>query len=125
MVTQRIPMQDFRTLVVWQKAHHLTLELYRLTSSFPRSELFGLVSQIRRSGSSIGANIAEGCGRGGKEFARFLQIAAGSASETEYHLILAKDLGFLEATDYDNCQERTLELKRMLTSLRKKVRPSD
>lgn len=118
-------MQDFRTLVVWQKAHELTLNLYRLTSQFPRSELFGLVSQLRRSSSSIGANIAEGCGRGGREFARFLQIAAGSASETEYHLILARDLGFLDARDYESATQLTLEVKRMLSSLRAKVRPSD
>ncbi|MFQ5961877.1 MAG: four helix bundle protein, partial [Candidatus Methylomirabilales bacterium] len=74
-------MRDFRELKVWEKAHHLTLAVYNATTTFPRDELYGLTSQIRRSCASIPANIAEGCGRGGDaEFARFLQIAMGSAS---------------------------------------------
>src|SRR5207245_3505899 len=79
-------MKDFRK--VWERAHELTLELYRMTGRFPREELFGLTSQIRRCSASIGANIAEGCGkRGNAEFQRFLQIASGSASELDYHLL--------------------------------------
>jgi four helix bundle protein len=86
-------MKDFRNLKVWERAHELTLELYRMTGRFPREELFGLTSQIRRCCASIGANIAEGCGkRGNAEFQRFLQIASGSASELDYHLLLAHDL---------------------------------
>lgn len=89
-------MSDFRNLAVWQKAHSMTLDVYRATEDFPKSELYGLTSQMRRCCISIGSNIAEGCGRVGEaEKARFLQIAAGSQSELEYQLILAKDLGYL------------------------------
>jgi four helix bundle protein len=93
-------MQDFRNLAVWQKAHSLTLDVYRVTESFPRREMFGLTNQVRRSSSSVSANIAEGCCRNQLEFARFIQIALGSASETQYHLLLAHDLGFLRSEDY-------------------------
>jgi four helix bundle protein len=87
-------MKDFRDLKVWEKGHHMTLTSYRLTAGFPKHELFGLTSQIRRCSSSIPANIAEGCGRmGNTEFHRFLQIACGSANELEYHLVLARDYG--------------------------------
>lgn len=83
-------MKDFRNLKVWEKAHQLTLEIYRSTKLFPREEMYGLISQMRRCSASIGANIAEGCGkRGNGEFQRFLQIASGSASELDYHLLLA------------------------------------
>ena len=87
-------MQDFRNLSVWRLAHELTLAAYRETSRFPSSEQFGLTSQMRRSAASIATNIAEGCGRGSDaDFGRFLQIALGSASELEYQLLLAADLG--------------------------------
>src|ERR1035437_2821821 len=87
-------MKNFRDLMVWQKAHSLTLASYRGTAEFPKQEIYGLISQIRRCSASIAANIAEGCGKGSNaEFQRFLQIAAGSASELEYHFLLAKDLG--------------------------------
>jgi four helix bundle protein len=110
-------MQNFRNLVVWQKAHDLTLALYKNTASFPTEERFGLTSQIRRCSASIAANIAEGCGRHGDgEFHRFLQMAMGSASELEYHLLLAYDLGFLIKTKYQPL-EATVEIKRMLGSL--------
>ena len=85
-------MKDFKELRVWQKAHSLALEVYQATRSFPRDEIYGLTSQIRRAAVSVGANIAEGCGRRSDgEFARFLQIARGSASELEYHLLFARD----------------------------------
>jgi four helix bundle protein len=87
-------MRDFRKLMVWQKAHQLTLGIYELTANFPRDEVYGLTSQVRRAAASIPANVAEGCGRDGDtELARFLRIAMGSANELEYHLILARDLG--------------------------------
>jgi four helix bundle protein len=90
-------VKDFRKQKVWQKAHDLALEVYRVTEAFPKTELFGLTSQIRRAGVSIPANIAEGCGRDtDADFSRFLQIAMGSASELEYHLLLAHDLGFFK-----------------------------
>ena|SRR5215467_5979134 len=89
-------MQNFRNLRVWGKAHDLTLRIYEVTRSFPREETYGLTSQIRRSAASIASNIAEGCGRTGKaELRRFLEIAMGSASEVEYQLLLAEDLGYL------------------------------
>jgi four helix bundle protein len=93
-------MQDFRRLGVWTKTHELVLETYRVTRTFPKEELFGLTSQLRRSVSSIGANIAEGCGRTQPEFVHYLQVAFGSASEAEYHLLLAKDLTYLEVNAY-------------------------
>ena len=111
------------TLNVWKKGHKLTLAVYKATASFPREELYGLTSQIRRSCSSIPATIAEGCGRNGDtELARFLSIAMGSASELEYHLLLARDLNFLETTEYRELTEEVTEVKRMLTSFIKKLK---
>jgi four helix bundle protein len=111
-------MRNFRTLQVWQKAHQLTLKVYQVTSGFPREELYGLITQMRRSCSSIAANLAEGCGRNGEaELARFSSIALGSASELEYHLLLARDLNFLKSDDYERLDESATELKRMLTAL--------
>jgi four helix bundle protein len=101
----------------------LTLAVYEVTRSFPRDEQFGLTSQIRRSCSSIAANLAEGCGRNGDaEFARYCSIAMGSASETEYHLLLARDLKMLKLSDYEDLSRRATELKRMLTGLIQRVR---
>ena len=115
-------MKDFRDLKVWEKAHALVLACYEVTKSFPRDEIFGLVSQIRRAGSSIPANIAEGCGRRGNgELHRFLQMAMGSASELEYHLLLSKDLGYLKPADHQKMQPMVEEVKRMLASLIRKV----
>jgi four helix bundle protein len=115
-------MKDFRDLKVWEKAHRLTLNIYVATSSFPKEELYGLTSQIRRCSASIAANIAEGCGRRGNgEFHRFLQIASGSASELDYHLLLANDLRFLKQTQHDELSKQLLEVRRMLTALIVKV----
>lgn len=111
-------MKDFRDLKVWERAHNLTMEIYRVTRNFPPEERYGLTSQIRRSTASIAANIAEGCGRRGHgEFHRFLQIAAGSASELDYHLLLVRDLGILEKRTYELLIQRLAELRRMLTAL--------
>jgi four helix bundle protein len=116
-------VQDFRELKVWQKAHELTLAVYKVTAAFPRDEMYGLTSQIRRSCSSIAANLAEGCGRNGDaEFARYCSIAMGSASETEYHLLLARDLKMITPVDYEELYRRVSELKRMLTGLTQKLR---
>ena len=117
-------MNDFKNLKVWTKAHQLTLQVYRATQAFPKEELFGLVSQIRRSSSSIGANIAEGVGRKSDgEFARFLHIAPGSASELEYHLLLARDLQFLPQKNFDELMHATEEVQRILASLIQQVQP--
>jgi len=92
--------------------------MYRVTNSFPRDERYGLTSQIRRCSASIAANIAEGCGRRGNgEFHRFLQVASGSASELDYHLLLARDLCFLGNDQYGSLAKQLGELRRMLTAL--------
>jgi len=115
-------MKDFRDLQVWAKSHALTLTVYRATSSFPKEELYGLTSQMRRSSASIPANIAEGCGRRGNgEFHRFLQISTGSASELEYHILLACDLGLLTQDDYASLTAEVQEVKKMLAGLIKRV----
>jgi four helix bundle protein len=111
-------MQSFRNLKVWEKAHRLTLDIYQASRSFPKEELFGLTSQMRRAPASIGANIAEGtCRKGDGEFGRFLHIAIGSASELEYHLLLAHDLQVLRSGDYQRLSKSAIEIKRMLASL--------
>ncbi len=116
-------MKSFRDLQVWEKGHQLTLAVYSATQAFPREELYGLISQIRRASSSIPANIAEGCGRNGdKELRRFLEIAMGSASELEYHLLLAHDLKMLAPPLYDELNQRTCEVKRMLAAFINKLK---
>ena len=115
-------MKDFRDLKVWEKAHALVLECYEATKPFPREEIFGLVSQIRRAAASVPANIAEGCGRrGNAELHRFLQMAMGSANELEYHLQLSKDLEYLKPETHQRMQPQVEEVKRMLASLIRKV----
>jgi four helix bundle protein len=115
-------LKDFRELKVWQKAHAMVLASYKLTNEFPRQELFGLTSQIRRCSASVPANIAEGCGRlGNTELHRFLQIACGSVSELEYHLLLARDLEYIADQQYLSVQKQLLELKKMLVALTSKV----
>ena len=116
-------VKDFRELKVWQKAHELTLAVYQVTASFPREELYGLTTQMRRAGTSIAANLAEGCGRmGDAELSRFCSIALGSASELQYFLLLARDLQHLQGRDYDRLAERTTEVKRMLTGFLQKLK---
>lgn len=110
-------MQNFRDLQVWQKAHALTLSVYRSSERFSKEERYGLTSQLRRAAASIGTNIAEGCGRGtDPDFARFLQIAMGSASEVEYLLLLARDLSELADEEWQQLNELIAEVKRMLTA---------
>lgn len=116
-------MQDFRNLKVWEKAHALTLSVYRSTRGLPSDERFGLTSQLRRACSSIPANLAEGCARfSDVDFARFVNNAAGSASETDYHLLLSKDLDYVEAADYQALFEQVNEVKRMLNSFERTLR---
>ena len=116
-------MQDFRNLIVWQRSHGLTLSVYKVTKVFPREEIYGLTSQLRRCAASIPANIAEGCGRrGDNEFARFLQYGMGSASEMQYHLILARDLGYLHPTTFGQLADEVEQVKQMLATLLLKLR---
>ncbi|HEX2989771.1 MAG TPA: four helix bundle protein [Anaerolineales bacterium] len=116
-------MKGFRQLKVWEKSHQLALTVDNATKGFPKEELYGLTSQIRCSSISIPTNIAEGCGRNtDADFARFLQMAIGSASETEYQLILARDLEFLPKDSYEKLHTEVEEIKRMLASLLKTIR---
>lgn len=115
-------MKNFRDLQVWHKAHQLALDSYRVTNGFPKQELFGLTSQIRRAAVSIAANIAEGCGkRGNGEFQRFLGMAAGSASELEYHFLLSRDLSLIADLQYERLNDSVVAAKRMLAALLRKV----
>ena len=116
-------MKDFRSLSVWNKSHELVLTFYQLMGAFPKDERYGLSDQIRRAAVSIPANIAEGCGRGTDvDFARFLQMAMGSASELEYELLLAHDLNYLNDQDHAVIEPKVQEVKRMLAGLLTKLK---
>ena len=115
-------MQNYRDLEVWQRSHQLTVSLYRVTVTFPDTEKFGMTSQIRRCSASMGANIAEGCGRKSNgDLQRFLEIASGSASELDYHLLLARDLQFLGPRQYEQLSSDLGILRRKLNSLISRV----
>jgi len=108
-------MRDFRNLEVWQRGHKLVLAIYQATAAFPGAELYGLTSQMRRAAVSVPANIAEGCGLGSPaELKRYMQIAMGSASEREYHLLLAHDLKYLYDGQFEVLTTQLVELRRML-----------
>jgi four helix bundle protein len=116
-------VQDFRNLVVWRLSHSLTLEIYRATKHFPDDERFGLTSQIRRAVTPIEINLAEGCGRGSDtDFARFVQVALGSASEVDCQLIIAKDVSYLHPDAVQKLAEQTQSIKRMLNALLRTLR---
>ena len=116
-------MQNYKNLNVWVKSHEITLKIYGLTKGFPKEEIYSLTSQIKRCSSSIPANIAEGCGKNSnKDLGRFLNIALGSANETEYFLLLSKDLGYLTLEDHQLIEKTINEIKAMLISLIQKVR---
>jgi four helix bundle protein len=118
-------VRGFKELKVWQKAHEMTVAVYESTRAFPREELYGLTSQLRRSSASIGANIAEGCGRRSDgEMSRFFQIARGSASEIEYHFLLARDLRYLPDEEFRRLSGQADEVQRMLTALIQRFRPA-
>ncbi|MFY0607189.1 MAG: four helix bundle protein [Cyclobacteriaceae bacterium] len=111
-------MRNFRNYKVWELGHEVTILIYGLTSKFPDSERFGLTSQLRRASSSVPANIAEGCGRDSeKDFRRFFFIANGSATEVEYFLILATELGYLDKSEGELITEKVNILKRSLNNL--------
>jgi len=116
-------MRNYRDLRVWEEAHRLTLSVYKVTQTFPKEERFGLTSQIRRASASIPANLAEGCGRRSDgEMGRFVQIAMGSGAELSYHLLLAKDLGFVTNEQYGELDANLEKVMRMLSALSAKVR---
>jgi four helix bundle protein len=120
-------MQDYHRLAIWQRSHQLTLDIYKITQAqFPKEELFGQTSQIRRAAVSIPTNIAEGCGRNSRaELAQFLNIAAGSASEVEYEILLAKDTGYITIEQYSFLSKEVSEIRSMIkkymSHLREKI----
>lgn len=115
-------MVDFQKLLIWQNAHQLTLEIYTTTGKFPKDEAYGLVAQMRRSASSIPTNIAEGSGRRTQaDFNRFLYNALGSMSELQYQLILSKDLQYINTNQFDTLYNKSVTLRKMITSYSKKL----
>ena len=115
-------MRDFKELKVWQKAHRLVLDIYAHSRAFPDDERFGLTAHLRKSATSIPSNVAEGCGRQGeRELARFLSIAAGSATETDYQLLLARDLGYLAPEAHQKLDAQVSEVRRMLAGFMQKL----
>ncbi len=118
-------MKDFRDLKVWQKSHQLSLAVYRVTKDFPRNEQYGLTNQIRRSCFSIGANIAEGCGKDtDADLKRYLQIAMGSSSELENYLILARDLNYILKEEYSTLQDELVNVRKMLNAFIQRLKSS-
>ena len=116
-------MKNFKDLQIWHRSHQLSLEIYKLTQGFPKSELYGLTSQMRRSASSVPTNIAEGCGRSTDgDFTRFLDHSMGSASELEYQLILSHDLSYLPTETFETTSSELIEIKRMLNAFIQKLR---
>jgi four helix bundle protein len=111
-------MESFQELNVWKEAHKLVLEIYKVTKEFPKDEHFRLTDQLCRSAASIPANIAEGQSRQTtKEYMQFLYIARGSVAEIKYHLLLSKDLGYLEHSDYSRIVENYDRIGKMLNAL--------
>ncbi|HWS49045.1 MAG TPA: four helix bundle protein [Candidatus Methanoperedens sp.] len=115
----------YHNILVWKKAHEFTLQIYLITKKYPKDELFGIVSQMRRASSSVPANIVEGnARRSNKEFAQFLVQARGSLSETQYFLELSKDLEYISKIEYESLTELSIEVAKMLNSLLTKVKSS-
>jgi four helix bundle protein len=108
-------MRDYSLLTFWQKSHALTLKIYKLTATFPKEEMYGLSSQMRRSSSSIPTNIAEGCGRNSTpELNRFFVYSAGSSSELEYQILLSKDLNYIDINAYNELKSEVVEIRKMI-----------
>ena len=115
-------MRDYKKYDIWKLSHFLTLEIYKITEDFPKEEVFGLTSQIRRASSSVGINIVEGCGRGSDEdFKRFLRNASGSAFEVEYILLLSKDLNYISEEKFLELCPKAEELKMKISKLILKI----
>tara|TARA_R110002051_G_scaffold325867_1_gene432509 strand:- start:34599 stop:34946 length:348 start_codon:yes stop_codon:yes gene_type:complete len=115
-------MRDYKKYNVWELGHEITLMIYKLTSTFPKEEIYALTSQMRRASYSIPSNVAEGCGRDSdQEFKRYLTIARGSATELEYFLLLVKDLGFISQEDFEIQADKVNKVKRSLSNLINKI----
>ena len=116
-------LKSFKDLEVWKRAHSVVLEVYRLTNPFPRSEQFGVVSQLRRAAYSIPANIAEGFGRRStKELLQFLAVANGSLEELRYFLLLSRDLRYLSPLDLEKLEKDLKAVGQMLEALSQSLR---
>lgn len=116
-------MQDYKKLKVWEKSHQFVLEIFNLAKQIPKEETFGFTSQLKRAATSIPANIAEGCGKNtAKDFTNFLNISLGSANESEYYLILAKDLKYINGEDFEQLMLNINQIKGMLINLIQTVR---
>lgn len=116
-------MKDFKKLLVWEKAYKFALEVYQVTKTFPKEEIFGLTSQIRRSSYSMSTNIAEGCGKESKaELFRFMQITSGSVLETENHLMFSRDLHYIDKEEYSKLYAELQEIKKMLSTYMAKLK---
>jgi len=116
-------MKDFRTLKVWGKSHAFVLAVYKVTQTFPKSEMYGITSQIQRAAVSVPTNIAEGCGKDSDaELARYFKIAMGSSSELEYLLLLAHDLSYLADNQYNQLQVNLVEVRKMLNAFIQKLK---
>ena len=119
-------MQNYRTLKVWEKAHSITLNIYKITYNFPKIETYALADQMRRSASSIPTNIAEGCGRNShSELAYFLNISLGSSNEIDYQILLEKDLGYISQEQYELLENQIGEIKAMLIGFVSKLRKNE
>lgn len=115
-------MRDFSKLTIWQRGHQLTLSVYDLTKAFPKEEIFCLTSQMKKSASSIPTNIAEGCGRStNPQFKHFLDIAAGSATEIQYQLILSKYLGYITESIFNTLSNEAIEIRKMIYAFMEKL----
>ncbi len=115
-------MRNFKKYKVWEDSHHLVLEIYKISKSFPKEEMFSLTSQLKRATSSIPTNFSEGCGSNSdKEFARYIGISIASCSEVEYLLILSKDLQFISIEEYEFLLDKLIQIRKQLYSLRQKI----
>lgn len=115
-------MHNFKELVVWQKAKNIVKDIYVLTQKYPKEELFGLTQQIRRAAVSIPSNIAEGAGRGSNtDFARFLDIAYGSACEVETQLYLSLDLEYISQPEFDDVNNKLQDIEKLIFNFKKKI----
>ena len=116
-------MRNFRNYEVWNKSHQFTLLIYKVTKKFPKEEMFGLISQLRRASLSIPTNISEGTARNSeKEFAYFLNIAAGSASEVEYLIEFSRDIEYIDKEIFVKLNAKIVEIRKMLNSLYSKIK---
>lgn len=116
-------MRDYRKYEIWKKSHQLALDVYRVTKSFPKEEMYGITSQLRRCSLSIPTNIVEGSGRNSqKEFAHFINIASGSAAETEYLIRFSFDVKYLNENDFNKINEELTSIRKMLNAFHQKIK---